>query len=117
MCKTACLNASKDTPDFLRTVNEVNEIEDLEGNLILVTMDVAALYTNIPNDEGMEAVREAFEEKNIQPFKENLFLDFWKLFFIIAILNSMENCSNKQLEQPWEVSQFQTMQIFSWLRK
>ena len=64
----------KDTPDFLRTVNEVNEIEDLEGNLILVTMDVAALYTNIPNDEGMEAVREAFEEKQDTTFHREFVL-------------------------------------------
>ena len=64
----------KDTPDFLRTVNEVNEIEDLEGNLILVTMDVTALYTNIPNDEGMEAVREAFEEKQDTTFHREFVL-------------------------------------------
>jgi len=53
----------KDTPDFLRTINEVILKEELENDTILITMDVAALFTNIPNEEGMEAVREVFEEK------------------------------------------------------
>ena len=39
----------------------------MEGNLpdnaILVSIDVSALYTNIPQTEGMEDVREAFDER------------------------------------------------------
>ena len=29
-----------------------------------LTIDVSALYTNIPQDEGIEAVREALQERN-----------------------------------------------------
>ena len=64
----------KDTPDFLRTINEVNEKEELENDTILVTMDVAALFTNIPNEEGMEAVREVFEEKQETKFHKEFVL-------------------------------------------
>ena len=45
----------KDTNDF------INKIEDcsgkVDGSTILVTMDVKSLYTNIPNEEGIRAVR------------------------------------------------------------
>ena len=64
----------KDTPDFLRTINEVNEKEELQNDTILATMDVAALFTNIPNDEGMNAVREVFEEKEETKFHKEFVL-------------------------------------------
>ena len=39
---------------------------DLPKNTILVTMDVSALYTNIPQDEGVECVREVLDERDVQ---------------------------------------------------
>ena len=54
----------KDTPDFLRKVENVNEKETLPENAILVTMDVSALYTNIPQDEGIKCAQEALEKRN-----------------------------------------------------
>ena len=44
----------KDTTDF---INKIEKITLPEGS-ILVTMDVSSLYTNIPNDEGIESIRE-----------------------------------------------------------
>ena len=47
----------KDSTD---AINKIKEIEDqVSENDILVTMDVRSLYTNIPNDEGIQAVRES----------------------------------------------------------
>ena len=43
----------KDTNDF---VNKINNFKVLE-NSFLVTMDVKASYTNIPNNEGIAAVK------------------------------------------------------------
>ena len=43
----------RDTGDFLLKLQEIN---NLAGDEILLTLDVSALYTNIPNDEGMMAV-------------------------------------------------------------
>jgi hypothetical protein len=34
--------------------------------LLLVTMDVTSLYTNIPNDEGIEACREVWDSRAIK---------------------------------------------------
>ena len=54
----------KDTPDFLRKVEDINNKEQLPENVILVTMDVSSLYTNIPQDEGIECTREALEKRD-----------------------------------------------------
>ena len=43
----------KDTNDF---VNKINNFKVLE-NLFLFTMDVKVLYTNIPNNDGIAAVK------------------------------------------------------------
>ena len=51
----------KDTPDFLRHIKKYNENESIPPNTILVTMDVSAMYTNIPHSDGIEATREALE--------------------------------------------------------
>ena len=44
----------QDTTDFLKKLEAVPEVP--EGS-ILVTMDVRSLYTNVPNDEGIDAVK------------------------------------------------------------
>ena len=54
----------QDTPDFLRLLEaEVNSSDPLPANTILATIDVCGLYTNIPIEEGVEAVKEALEER------------------------------------------------------
>ena len=54
----------QDTPDFLRAIENLNENGPLPDNSIIVTIDLSALYTNIPQDEGIEAVTEALQERN-----------------------------------------------------
>ena len=44
----------KDTSDF---INRINETKYINKDLILVTLDFKSLYTNIPNQEGIEAVK------------------------------------------------------------
>ncbi|CAM4669770.1 unnamed protein product [Caretta caretta] len=44
----------RDTTDFLR---KLQSIGDLPDNTILATMDVEALYTNIPHKDGLQAVK------------------------------------------------------------
>ena len=104
----------KDNPDFLRTINEVNEKEELENDTILVTMDVAALFTNIPNEEGMEAVREVFEEKQETKFHKEFVLRLLE----ILLHNNYFEFNGEMFKQiiagAMGSSQFQNMQIFSW---
>ena len=49
----------KDTTHFL---NKLAEIDHLPDDAILVTMDVSALYTNIPHNEGLNATAQTLEE-------------------------------------------------------
>ena len=53
----------QDTPDFLRTLDSINNQETLPPNSILVTVDVAALYTNIPTQEGLTAMQAALDQR------------------------------------------------------
>ena len=50
----------KDTNQFLQKPNELGQIPP---NSFLVTIDVVALYTNIPHSEGILAVKEALETR------------------------------------------------------
>ena len=48
------------TTDSTDTINKLSIIQDqVSENDILVTMDVRSLYTNIPNEEGIQTVRNA----------------------------------------------------------
>ena len=53
----------KDTPDFLRKLEEVKKKGALPKNAILLVKDVSALFTNIPKNEGIEATKEALNER------------------------------------------------------
>ena len=48
----------KDTTDFLNFIEKTK----LPKDTILVSMDVTSLYTNIPQEEGITTVCEAYEE-------------------------------------------------------
>ena len=60
MRELAPLGASyiKDTTYFLQTLEDMGPVP----GTLLVTMDVTSLYTNIPNGEGIKAVRYALLE-------------------------------------------------------
>ena len=51
----------QDTTDFLRKLQSLPD--KLPENTLLVTMDVRSLYTNIPNDEGIAAVKSYLEAR------------------------------------------------------
>ena len=53
----------QDTTDFLRRIFSLNQ--DLPDNIILITFDVKSLYTNIPNDQGIQACVDMLNENNI----------------------------------------------------
>ena len=44
----------KDTTDFL---NKLSNLGNLPNNAILVTLDVSSFYTNIPDNQGIDACR------------------------------------------------------------
>ena len=48
--------------DFLRCIEEINK-DDLPANSIPFSVDVTGLYTNIPQDDGLEFCREALKNR------------------------------------------------------
>ena len=53
----------KDTPDFLRKVEKLNQEQEIPENAILATIDISAAFTNIPQDEGAQAISECLNER------------------------------------------------------
>ena len=57
----------KDTPDFLRLIEKINQGQKLSSNAMLVTMDAIGLYTNIIHNEGIACMKtELNKRKNIE---------------------------------------------------
>ena len=54
------LSYTKDTNDFLL---KLQNIRDLPAEILLVTLDVISLYTNIPHEEGLNACREILDTR------------------------------------------------------
>ena len=50
----------QDTAHFLRRIFSLNQ--NLPENIILITIDVKSLYTNIPNDQGIQACLDMLKE-------------------------------------------------------
>lgn len=49
----------RDSTDF---INKVSELRDLPHTVLLLTLDVSSLYTNITHDKGLDALRFYLEE-------------------------------------------------------
>ena len=54
----------KDTTHFL---TKLNSLKDIPTGAILVTLDVASLYTNIPHKDGIQACRDALDQRTEKP--------------------------------------------------
>ena len=48
----------RDTTNFLQ---KLDKVKNIPNDCLLVTLDVKPLYTNIPENEGIKAVREAYD--------------------------------------------------------
>ena len=76
----------KDTSDF---INRINETKEINKDSILVTLDVKSLYTNIPNHEGIEAVKSALNSVSQKPIATKVIIKF--LFLILTLNNFVFN--------------------------
>ena len=52
----------QDTTDLIKKLESLPD--DPRKETILVTMDVRSLYTNIPNDQGIEAIKSYFRARS-----------------------------------------------------
>ena len=77
----------KDTNDF---INKINAVKSVPKNSYLVTMDVRSLYTNIPNAEGISAVKRAFDNYSKKTTSTKVITTF--LALIITLNNFVFDC-------------------------
>ncbi len=77
----------QDTSDFLRKLK--NLPQQLPKDTILVTMDVRSLYTNIPNQEGIDAVK-SYLEKRARPGDSKLSQIIANFLRLILTLNNFQ---------------------------
>ena len=79
----------RNTTDF---INKINTIGELPEEAHLVTMDVEALYTNIPNDEGLQALKEAIDKKQHKSVATTVIVTLMSL--ILTLNNFVSNDKN-----------------------
>ena len=77
----------KDTPDFFRFIEEINKTGNISEKSMLLTMDVIGLFTNIPKEDGINAVTEALEEKEVKEINTQFLV---RLLRLILENNIME---------------------------
>ena len=76
----------KDTSDF---INRINETKDINKDTILVTLDIKSLDTNVPNHEGIEAVKSTLNSVSQKPIATKVIIQF--LFLILTLNNILLN--------------------------
>ena len=79
----------KDTTGF---INKFQNVKDTSKDSILVTLAVKALYTNIPNHEGIEAVKEILSNQAKKPIATRVIIEF--LYLILTLNNFLLNDIN-----------------------
>ena len=89
----------KDTTDYLQKMESMNP---LPSGTILVSMDVTSLYTNIPHNDGIEACREAWDQRAVKEQQRNVLSSCSHWYWSITILHLMESIFYKSTEQLWE---------------
>ena len=66
----------QDTPDFLR---ELEKVSDLDDNTILASIDVKALFTNIPAAEALESLETKLNERTNKEVPTEFIKELMKL--------------------------------------
>ena len=79
----------KDTQDFLK---KLEKVKDIPQESLLVTLDVKSLYTNIPNNEGIKAVKESYEKYKEKTVSAKVIITFLSL--ILTLNNFVFNCTH-----------------------
>ena len=87
-----CKSYVKDTNDFLL---KLKSIKIIPTNSIMITMDVASLYTNIDQEEGAEACFEKLETRNNKYVASSLL----KRFILLVLRSNIFRFGNRFYRQ------------------
>ena len=77
----------KDTQDFHK---KLGKVKDIPQESLLITLDVKSLYTNIPNNGGIKAVKESYEKYKEKTVSTKVIITFVSL--ILTLNNFVHNC-------------------------
>ena len=101
----------RDTTDFLQ---KLDKVKNIPNGCLLVTLDVKSLYTNIPNNERIKALREAYDNHPNKTVATKVIIRFLSL--IPTLNNFVFNSINYLpiMGCAWGQSVLQHTQIFSW---
>ena len=91
----------KDTTDFIN----LTENTHISNNVVLATLDVSYLYTNIPQTEGIDIICHHYEkryEHNL-PISTNDYGNFYSTHSKRIISNLMKDTSYKHKASLWEL--------------
>ena len=69
----------QDTPHLLRIIEKLNQGQKLPQNSILVTMDIIGAYQNIPQNDGIECLKEALEERIVKDISTDFLTSLMEL--------------------------------------
>ena len=58
-------------------------MKNVPNDCLLVTLDVKSLYTNIPNDEGIKAAREAYDNHSNKTVAAKVITTFFSLILTL----------------------------------
>ena len=83
----------KDTTDFK---SKLENVKNTSKDTTLVTLDVKALYTNIPNYEGIEAVKETLNNQAKRPISTQVIIKF---LYLILTMNNFVFSGNNYLQK------------------
>ena len=79
----------RDTTDFLQ---KLDKVKNIPKDCLIVTVDVKSLYTNIPNNEGIKAGREAYDNHPTKTVAAKVIITFLSL--ILTLNNFVFNSIN-----------------------
>ena len=79
----------RDTTDFLQSLDRLKHIPN---DCLLVTLDVKSLYTNMPNNESIKALREAYDNHSSKAEATKVIITFLSL--ILTLNNFVFNPIN-----------------------
>ena len=70
----------QDTPDFLRTIERINNGQQLKPNSVLFTMDAKGLFTNIMHEEGLKTMHDALSKRTNPKVPKKCLVKLMKCF-------------------------------------
>ena len=71
---------------------KLDKVKDIPHDILLVLLDMESLYTNIPKNEGMKAVKEALDNHPLKTVVTNVIIAFLSL--VLTLDNFLFNSIN-----------------------